>query len=214
MKYVPPLVRQARYALILSALITGTTQADEVKSLRGKPSSDAILEALSPAGATATEIDAPVKRRRGLSLSSDEPAAPTPPSASQTHAAPVSYAPERAAQPQLRALDLDIQFKFASDELTIDGKDVLDQLAAALKSEKLANARSVILEGHADAKGSASYNKALSLKRALSARQYLSSRHGISGSKLNAVGKGSSEPADPSNPESEVNRRVRVILTM
>mgnify|MGYP003575939836 CR=1 FL=1 len=125
--------------------------------------------------------------------------------------APIPAAPQ---PPQARALDLEIPFQFNSDQLTNDGKDVLDQLAGALKSNKLASARYVVLEGHADAKGNPGYNQALSYKRALSARAYLNGRHGIPDDKMRAVGKGASELADPANPESEVNRRVRVIVAL
>lgn len=218
---------KALAALIVtgSIALAGTAIAQEVTSLRGKPSSDMILEALSGgANADAPAAPAPKVRRRGLSLGNDEsseaPAAPAQaapaPAAVTTSATPVvASAPvvqQQRSQP--RALDLDIQFQFNSDQLTNDGKDVLDQLAAALKSDKLASARAIILEGHADAKGSPAYNQALSLKRAQSARSYLSSRHEISAGKLKAVGKGSSEPADPNNPEDEVNRRVRVIVDL
>lgn len=185
--------------------------AQEVKSLRGKPSSDMILDALSPANPDAPA--APAVRRRGLSLSS-ETSASAAPAANQQHQAQDVVQVAAPARPQQRALDLEIKFQFNSDQLSIDGKDVLDQLAAALKSERLASARAVILEGHADAKGSASYNHALSLKRAQSSKTYLATRHGIPEAKLRAVGKGASELADPSNPEDEVNRRVRVILDL
>lgn len=185
--------------------------AEEVKALRGKPSSDMILDALSsPAKSEAPA--APTVRRRGLSLNSNNESAE--PSSGNELKTQTAMQPPAQATPQRRALDLEIKFQFNSDQLTDDGKDVLDQLAAALKSDRLAGAKSVILEGHADAKGSAGYNQALSLKRAQSARSYLSSRHGFSGAKLKAIGKGSTELADPNNPEDEVNRRVRVILDL
>lgn len=201
----------ALLALGTAAFSTGAT-AQDVKALRGKPSSDMILEALSPAAEPDAPAAAakPVARRRGLSLGNDEPAAETASTPVAKAAVASIAAPQQKAVP--RALDLDIQFQFNSDQLTNDGKDVLDQLGAALKSDKLAGAKAVVLEGHADAKGSASYNQSLSYKRAQAARNYLSGRHGIPSEKLKAVGKGSSEPADPNNPEDEVNRRVRVIV--
>lgn len=246
-------------ALFLAAALPALpAQAQEVKSLRGKPSSDMILDALSPAApaaaTAATTAAAPARagRRRGLSLGDDAPEipaaaasaaaaapaaapapAPAPAAAAETAAASVaaasvSVAPAPASVPapqsapapaaaapqphQLRALDLDIPFQFGSDQLTNDGRDVLDQLAKALKSDKLAGARQVILEGHADAIGNPSFNQALSAKRAQSARNYLASRHEIPAAKMRAVGKGSSEPADAAHPEAEINRRVRIIL--
>jgi OOP family OmpA-OmpF porin len=174
--------------------------AQEVKSLRGKPSRDQILEALTPNAAPAN----PSFRTRGLSVGNPD-AAKSAPAAAE----PVAKA---AAPSQSRALDLEIKFEFNSDQLTGDGKDVLDQLGEALKSDALAGAKSIVLEGHADAKGSPAYNRVLSLKRAQSAKNFIASKHGIPEGKLKAVGKGSSEPIDPKNPEDPVNRRVRVIV--
>jgi OmpA-OmpF porin, OOP family len=172
--------------------------AQEVKSLRGKPSRDQILEALTPNAAPAN----PSFRTRGLSVGNPD-AAKSAPTAAQAAA---------DAPSQSRALDLEIKFEFNSDQLTGDGKEVLDQLGEALKSDALAGAKSIVLEGHADAKGNPAYNRVLSLKRAQSAKNFIASKHGIPGGKLKAVGKGSSEPIDPNNPEDAVNRRVRVIV--
>ncbi len=190
--------------------LTSAVAAQEVQSLRGKPSSEMILNALSPSNPDAPA--APVVRRRGLSISNSESADTTAPAAEQKAPTQIHAKATAPMRPEPRALDLEIKFQFNSDQLTSDGMDVLDQLAAALKSEQLASARSVVLEGHADAKGSANYNQALSLKRAQATRNYLATRHGISAGKLRATGKGASELADPNNPEDEVNRRVRVIL--
>lgn len=187
-------------ALVTLGVFTLATSAyaQEVKSLRGKPSRDQILEALTPNSAPAN----PSFRTRGLSVGNPD-AAKSAPAAAQAAA---------DAPSQARALDLEIKFEFNSDQLTGDGKDVLDQLGEALKSDALAGAKSIVLEGHADAKGSPAYNRVLSLKRAQSAKNFIASKHGIPEGKLKAVGKGSSEPIDPKNPEDAVNRRVRVIV--
>lgn len=193
--FSPALRAVAAIIAVGSFSLAASVFAEEVKSLRGKPSSSQILEALGPRAT-------PAIRTRGLSLGNSEAAKPQA-SAQQQQA---------EAQSETRALDLDIKFEFNSGELNQDGKDVLDQLAEALKSDSLASARAIVLEGHADAKGNAGYNKVLSLRRAQSARTYLASKHGIPSKKVKAVGKGSSEPVDPSNPEDEINRRVRVII--
>ncbi len=187
-------------ALVTLGVFTLATSAyaQEVKSLRGKPSRDQILEALTPNSAPAN----PSFRTRGLSVGN--------PDAAKSAPAPAQAAAD--APSQARALDLEIKFEFNSDQLTGDGKDVLDQLGEALKSDALAGAKSIVLEGHADAKGSPAYNRVLSLKRAQSAKNFIASKHGIPEGKLKAVGKGSSEPIDPKNPEDAVNRRVRVIV--
>lgn len=187
-------------ALVTLGVFTLATSAfaQGVKSLPGKPSRDQILEALTPNSAAAN----PTFRTRGLSVGNPD-AAKSAPAAAQAAA---------DAPSQARALDLDIKFEFNSDQLTGDGKDVLDQLGEALKSDALAGAKSIVLEGHADAKGNPGYNRVLSLKRAQSAKNFIASKHGIPEGKLKAVGKGSSEPIDPKNPEDAVNRRVRVIV--
>ncbi len=174
--------------------------AQDVGTLRGKPSKEQILQALSPAAGQST----PAFRTRGLSIGGDsgKPATPDAPAA--------SGAP--AAKAQARALDLEIPFEFNSDRLTNDGKEVLDQLGEALKSDELSGAKAIVLEGHTDAKGSAAYNKILSLRRAQSVRSFLATKHSIPMGKLKAVGKGSTELADPKNPEDASNRRVRIIV--
>ena len=177
--------------------------AQEVGSLRGKPSKEQILQALSPAAAQ------PAFRTRGLSIGnadSGKPATPDAPAAS-------GGAAPQAAQSGPRALDLEIPFEFNSDRLTNDGKEVLDQLGEALKSDELSGAKTIVLEGHTDAKGSPAYNKLLSTRRAQSVKNFLATKHSIPTTKLRAIGKGSTELADPKNPEDGVNRRVRIIVS-
>jgi outer membrane protein OmpA-like peptidoglycan-associated protein len=183
--------------------LSGAAFAQEVGSLRGKPSKEQILQALSPAAAQ------PAFRTRGLSIGgadANKPATPDAPAASG------GGAPQPQAKAGPRALDLEIPFEFNSDRLTNDGKEVLDQLGEALKSDELASARAIVLEGHTDAKGSAAYNKLLSTRRAQSVKNFLATKHSIPSTKLRAVGKGSTELADPKNPEDGVNRRVRIIV--
>ena len=199
-------LRSTLVAVAVAGAIAFSTAAfaQDVGTLRGKPSKEQILQALSPAATQSS----PAFRTRGLSIGGDsgKPATPdAPASAGATAAAP-------AGKAQARALDLEIPFEFNSDRLTNDGKEVLDQLGEALKSDELSGARAIVLEGHTDAKGSASYNKILSLRRAQSVRTFLTTKHSIPVSKLKAVGKGSTELADPKNPEDASNRRVRIIV--
>ncbi len=207
-------VRKTFAALTIVAAVSfcGTVLAQEVGTLRGKPTKDQILQALSPA---ASQPATPAFRTRGLSIGggdSGKPATPDAPAAAQAAAPAAAAAAAPAAKAQARALDLEIPFEFNSDKLTADGKDVLDTLGEALKSDELSGAKAIVLEGHTDAKGSAAYNKILSLKRAQSVRTFLSTKHSIPASKLRAIGKGSTELADPKNPEDAANRRVRIIV--
>lgn len=186
---------------VFGALAFGTGALAQER-LQGKPTKEQILQALSPAAAQ------PAFRTRGLSIGGgDANKAATP------DAAPASSgAPAPAGKAGARALDLEIPFEFNSDRLTNDGREVLDQLGEALKSDELATAKSIVLEGHTDAKGSAAYNKLLSTRRAQSVKNFLATKHSIPATKLRAIGKGSTELADPKNPEDGVNRRVRIIV--
>lgn len=170
--------------------------ADDVGMLRGKPSRDQIIQALS--GGDRRDEVSPRIRTRGLAIGN-------------TAAVQESAPPAREASGP-RALDLEIQFDYNSHKLTQDGAEVLDQLGQALQSDELRSARRIVLEGHTDAKGSASYNRLLSLRRAQSVRQYLASTHKIPSSKMKTIGKGSTDLADQDHPEDGINRRVRVIL--
>ncbi len=127
--------------------------ADDIGMLRGKPSKDQIIQALS--GGDRNDETSPRIRTRGLAIGN----------AAATQEA---SAPAEPAGP--RALDLEIQFDYNSHKLTQDGAEVLDQLGAALQSEELRSAKRIVLEGHTDAKGSVTYNRLLSLRRAQSVR--------------------------------------------
>ena len=200
-------VRRSVVAIVIASAMTLTTSALSQEVLRGKPTKEQILQALTPQ-------HAPAGRTRGLSLGGgDAGKTADAPAQTSSNAGSGSSAPAApAARVSTRALDLEIPFEFNSDRLTDDGKEVLDQLGEALKSNELSGARAIVLEGHTDAKGSAAYNKILSLKRAQSVKTFLAARHSIPSYKLKAVGKGSTELADPKNPDDASNRRVRIIV--
>lgn len=211
--HTPRFIHRSLVAIAVAGAFTLGSSALAQERLTGKPTKDQILQALSP-----KQQQSPAFRTRGLSLGGGEAAAPATadaPAATSANAgsgAAAPAAPRPAAKAAARALDLEIPFEFNSDRLTQDGKDVLDQLGEALKSDELSNAKAIVLEGHTDAKGSPAYNKILSLRRAQSVKSYLAGKHSIPSSKLKAAGKGSTELADPKNPEDAVNRRVRIIV--
>lgn len=113
-------------------------------------------------------------------------------------------------QPAARpALSLLVQFAFDSTDVEPESRQALQNLAQALQSPALAGSRFGI-EGHTDAKGRRDYNLRLSQRRADAVRDLLA-RHGVDAARLQAVGKGAEEPADPADPFSAANRRVRVV---
>jgi OmpA-OmpF porin, OOP family len=103
-----------------------------------------------------------------------------------------------------------ITFVTASADLTDGAKGMLDVLAGALKNERL-NSKAFTIEGHADPRGSAALNQSLSLARAQSVRAYLLERHGLDSARLQARGRGSSEPLNRANPAAPENRRVTIV---
>ena len=67
------------------------------------------------------------------------------------------------------------------------------------------------IEGHTDKKGTAAYNMELSKRRAEAVKDYLVRAMGVPADRLETVGKGFSEPANPRNPNAPENRRVIVV---
>ncbi|NJS35756.1 MAG: OmpA family protein [Brachymonas sp.] len=106
-------------------------------------------------------------------------------------------------------MSLLIQFDFNSAKVRAESQQALANLAAALKSPQLQDARFAV-EGHTDAKGRTEYNLKLSQDRADAVRDYLLAQ-GIARERLRSEGKGASELANTSNPSAAENRRVRII---
>lgn len=97
------------------------------------------------------------------------------------------------------------QFEQGKADLTDDSKIALHDLAKVMKQNPELRLR---IEGHTSAEGDAAVNQKLSETRAQAAVDFLVNKEGIDASRLEAVGKGSSELKDPENPTSDVNRRT------
>lgn len=96
------------------------------------------------------------------------------------------------------------QFEQGKADLNDDAKLALHDLAKVMKQNPDLKLNIV---GHTSSEGDAATNQELSERRAKAAVDFLVNKEGIDASRLNAVGKGSSEPKDPDNPTSDVNRR-------
>lgn len=107
------------------------------------------------------------------------------------------------------SMDFSVEFEFGSATLTPQAMRVLDNVGAALLSNRLSPYRFSIV-GHTDAVGTDDYNMELSRQRAEAVRRYLTARFGISGERLETYGLGESELLDPTRPDSGINRRVEV----
>ncbi len=97
------------------------------------------------------------------------------------------------------------QFEQGKSDLNDDAKLALHDLAKVLNANPELRLR---IEGHTSAEGDATLNQKLSEDRAKAAVDFLVNKEGIDQSRLEAAGKGSSEPKDKENPMADVNRRT------
>ena len=122
----------------------------------------------------------------------------------------IRVAPSADATPaQAPAASLLITFQTNSAELTPDSRAALDVVGRALSSERLASFAFEV-DGHADPRGASDLNLRLSQARADSVVEYLVRQHGLRRDRLNPVGKGESELANPAVPAAPENRRVTI----
>lgn len=108
-----------------------------------------------------------------------------------------------------RVIVHDILFEFdSSDNMVGPSKDTLAQLANYLNQPPVFTKLMVI--GHTDSIGSASYNEKLSQKRANTIKRWLVDHHHLDGSKIVAEGHGAKEPvsANSNYQGRQLNRRV------
>jgi peptidoglycan-associated lipoprotein len=86
-------------------------------------------------------------------------------------------------------------FATNSSSLTTASRDTLRKQANYLRKNKGLN---VVLEGHADERGTREYNLALGEKRANSAKDYLMT-YGISGKRISVISYGKEKPVNSSS---------------
>ena len=161
------------------------------------PQVDAVIAALAPQGTP------PAPESEGARDAARDAAAHA---AEHGDVAPHLAAPER---PSERATVLAVLVKFANDSarLTSDSRAPLDAIAAGIKMAGFE--RKIMVEGHANATGSATHNLKLSQTRAEAVKQYLVEKHGIPADLLLTTGYGSAMPLNRQNPAAGENRRVQ-----
>ena len=104
-------------------------------------------------------------------------------------------------------------FDFPSGRSTIEARNysLLNRVAHALN---IFPESRVLITGHTDSLGGANRNQALSLERATNVRRFLEETGGISGTRLEASGRGESEPVAQNNTREgrAKNRRIEVVI--
>ena len=142
-----------------------------------------------------------------------------------TKPAPVVQAPRVAVIPRpapvkvqtetMRRLTLSgsATFKTGSSSLTRAGKDKLATLARTLTGQGTKITR-LLIEGHTDSVGAATFNQVLSLKRANAVADYLASQ-GLVRSSMETAGRGESSPVASNKTKTgrAQNRRVEITAT-
>lgn len=101
-------------------------------------------------------------------------------------------------------------FGYDRYDLTPEARDTLEQQAAWLKQYPRI---SVVIEGHADERGTREYNLALGERRANAAKNYLVAL-GVSPSRLTTISYGKERPAVPGSNEAAwaQNRRAVTVV--
>lgn len=115
----------------------------------------------------------------------------------------VSYADDAASR-----VNLALQFKVDSTDLSVNDRRVLDTLAEALRRPELATATFAVA-GHTDVSGKFDHNLRLSCGRALAAESYLVKR-GIAPARLTAYGFGSQRLLGGFESNAPQHRRVEI----
>ena len=100
-------------------------------------------------------------------------------------------------------------FVVGKADLSDDAKFVLHDLAKVMKDNPEIRLR---LEGHTSDEGDAAFNQRLSEARAKAAVDFMINHEGIAAERLEAVGKGFTEPKNPDDPTAPENRRTEFIV--
>jgi outer membrane protein OmpA-like peptidoglycan-associated protein len=187
--------------------LTGISYADEVNFGKKTPSAAQVIDALNPAKSNPDDADYEGNIKHNYKTRSiDMSGLKATPKVSNTKSTEKNLLKENNES----ALSLEVTFSYNSAELTNSAKEQLQPVSEALASGKLQNL-SFVVEGHTDAVGGQSYNKTLSEERADSVKYFLVKTSNIEPSHIQVVGKGKNGLLDPNHPDSEVNRRVRII---
>ena len=198
------------FCLLGIIVSTTTAYADETNFGKKKPSTNQVIDALSPAITSPDNADQEDGLNQiGKSRSIDMKSLDVSPDANRKKFKKKIHHDLQKANTEA-ALSMEIFFGYNSAELTDVAKDYLKPVGEAMASEKL-QSLDFVVEGHTDAVGGDAYNKILSEERAASVKRFLVDTFHIEPSRIQIIGKGKNELLDPKNPGSEVNRRVRIV---
>ena len=176
----------------------------------------ALLSACTPKPAPKTPEPAPPPPPQVVAPKPTPQPAPPPPPPARPPAPPrIPTDDEVFAAKPLDRLNAerplgDVLFAYDKAELSEAARAVLQKNADWLRRW---TSTKVLVEGHADARGTAEYNLALGERRATSVRDYLVSL-GVPAARLTIVSKGEEDPVCREDEEScwSQNRRARSVI--
>jgi outer membrane protein OmpA-like peptidoglycan-associated protein len=104
----------------------------------------------------------------------------------------------------------DVFFQFDSWSLTEEAKESLERDLAWLRNDPTSR---LVIEGHADQRGTQAYNMVLAKKRAMAIRDYLT-QLGVDPSRLSVISYGKDKPfcQDPTEVCHQLNRRGHLLV--
>jgi len=176
----------------------------------GCPKRPATIAAAAPAPTTSTMAPAPVQPTPAAPSTSPSTAAPAPAPAPAAPATAAPATPPRPAEFAENANLRDIFFDFDKYDIRPDDAKTLDANASWLKS----NANNLVLiEGHADERGTNEYNLALGERRAKATMNYLVSQ-GIQANRITIISYGEERPVCTESNEAcwQRNRRAHFLV--
>lgn len=169
----------------------------------------AALGAAAPAVGAMAECNGVFLPAAAIESCLDQPAQPGGMARSWARNLTVTHK-DKATEPPA-TVNLWVNFDFDSIYLSNDARIALDQVARALRGQRLAG-KAFIVAGHTDAVGTADYNQLLSERRANAVRDYLSGSGQVAADRLKAEGWGFSRPLNAADPMAAENRRVEIKL--
>ena len=121
-----------------------------------------------------------------------------------------SSAADKTPAEKLAQVGDTVNFDFDSAELTVSARSTLNRQAAFLS---LNQDLMIVIEGHADERGTREYNLALGDRRATAVRDYLVAK-GINSARVRTVSYGKERPAVAGSDEAAwaKNRRAATVL--
>jgi outer membrane protein OmpA-like peptidoglycan-associated protein len=178
----------AALAFCVAHLVTfAVPYAAEAPQLGADATSDELIDALTPCPPGDPRLQC-----RGLTLKTAKPGG--------------------SREEQMPAVGLDIKFKVNSAQLSDEASETIKQLATAMRSPSLEKYH-FLVEGHTDSTGTPEHNLVLSKMRAETVRRQLLKVYVVAPARLEAVGRGQTQPLDPVDPKNPANRRVQVVNT-